>query len=95
MVDLYFYRDPEAEENKAEAIEKDGDEAAVTEAGFGAAGGDWEVSGPGASTAFAGASNPTTGGADWNVAGTDDWAASSGAAAGGEWGAETKGTEQW
>jgi len=53
-----------------------------------------QVSGPGASTAFAGASSAAAGGADWNVAGTDDWAASSGAA-GGEWGAETKGSEQW
>lgn len=44
MVDLYFYRDPEAEETKNEAIEKEGEEPAVTEAGFGAAGGDWEVS---------------------------------------------------
>jgi len=96
MVDLYFYRDPEAEETKAEAIEKDGEEPAAADAGFGAAGGDWEVSGPGASTAFAGASStPAAGGADWNVAGTEDWAASSGAAAGGEWGAEAKGTEQW
>lgn len=58
-----------------------------------------QVSGPGASTAFAGASSAAAGGADWNVAGTDDWAASSGAAAaattGGEWGAETKTSEQW
>lgn len=46
MVDLYFYRDPEAEENKAEGtIEEKGDEPAVADGGFGGvgAGGDWEV----------------------------------------------------
>lgn len=52
-----------------------------------------QVSGPG-STAFAGAtSNQAAAGGDWNVAGGDDWAASSAPA--GEWGAETKPTEQW
>jgi small subunit ribosomal protein SAe len=47
MVDLYFYRDPEAEENK-EAIEegKGADELGATavETGFANTGGDWEVS---------------------------------------------------
>jgi small subunit ribosomal protein SAe len=74
MVDLYFYRDPEAEENK-EAIEDKvpGSEeaAAVTDSGFGAAGGgDWEVTGT--SAAFAGASAADTpaaaGGASWDAA---------------------------
>jgi small subunit ribosomal protein SAe len=76
MVDLYFYRDPEAEENK-EAIEDKvpgSEEAAVpADSGFGAAGGgDWEVTGT--SAAFAGASAADTGaapagGASWDAAG--------------------------
>ena len=46
MVDLYFYRDPEAEENKPEgAIEEKAEEPAAADSGFGGAGagGDWEV----------------------------------------------------
>ena len=43
MADLYFYRDPEAEENKGDAIEEKAEEPAA-DAGFaGATGGDWEV----------------------------------------------------
>lgn len=45
MVDLYFYRDPEAEENKEAIEEKAGvDEvgAAAVDTGF-TTGGDWEV----------------------------------------------------
>ena len=54
MVDLYFYRDPEAEEQKAiegeaEKAAPGAEEAVVPESGFAAAtaGGDWEVTGPG------------------------------------------------
>lgn len=72
MVDLYFYRDPEAEENK-EAIEDKipGSEeaAAPAEAAFGG-GGDWEVSGT--ATGFAGAATteaPAATGAGWDAAG--------------------------
>jgi small subunit ribosomal protein SAe len=47
MVDLYFYRDPEAEENKEAIEEKAGvDEvgAAAVDTGFATGGGgDWEV----------------------------------------------------
>ncbi|CAG8960616.1 hypothetical protein HYALB_00000880 [Hymenoscyphus albidus] len=97
MVDLYFYRDPEAEENK-EAIEDKipGSEEAVAPAdgGFGAAGGDWEVSG--ANTGFAGATAEAPAAAaagGWDAAGNDEWAAAP--AAGGEWGAADPKTEQW
>lgn len=48
MPDLYFYRDPEAEENKGDAIEEKTEEAATAEAAF--AGGDWEVCSPDIST---------------------------------------------
>ena len=74
MVDLYFYRDPEAEEQK-EALEeaKGVDElgAAAVESGFGATGGgDWEVTSGGPAAAFAGAAAPApapAAAADWNA----------------------------
>jgi small subunit ribosomal protein SAe len=50
MVDLYFYRDPEAEEQKAaegEAEKIPGAEDAVAEGGFAAAAGDWDAAVPG------------------------------------------------
>ncbi|KAF4632678.1 hypothetical protein G7Y89_g5439 [Cudoniella acicularis] len=98
MVDLYFYRDPEAEENKEVAEEKvPGAEevAAPLESGFGGAA-DWEVSGSG--NAFAAASAtaaPAAPGASWDATGgADDWAAAP--AASGEWGAaDASKTEQW
>lgn len=101
MVDLYFYRDPEAEENK-EALEeaKGVDElgAAAVDTGFQASGGDWEVTGNPA-TAFAGATAPVAAaatGGDWAAGTTEEWGASATAAAGGEWGAEGAAkTEQW
>jgi len=81
MVDLYFYRDPEAEESK-ETAEGDAklpgvDEAgaAAIDTGYAAAGGDWEVAGTGA--AFSGAAAPATGatpaGGNWDASG-EDWA---------------------
>lgn len=96
MVDLYFYRDPEAEENK-EALEeaKGVDElgAAAVETGF-VQSSDWEVSGT-AATAFAGATAVPATGAGWEPAtGGEEW----GGAPAGEWGAATdaaKPAEQW
>ncbi|SPO03844.1 probable 40S ribosomal protein S0 [Cephalotrichum gorgonifer] len=78
MVDLYFYRDPEAEaedkiEEKEVVVEE---EAAVVEAGFNA-GADWEA----APAGFAGAAAP-----GWDAAGAEDWSAP--AAAGTEWAGE-------
>ena len=81
MTDLYFYRDPEAEENKdsagtdeAKLPGVDDTGAAAVESGFT---NDWEVSG-GSAGAFAAASN--TAGAQasssWDADGAD-WAASS------------------
>jgi len=99
MVDLYFYRDPEAEENKEageEAKVPGADEvgAGAIESGF--TGGDWEVAGA-SSAAFTGATAapPAAAGAGWEAG--DEWAAAP--AAGGEWGASTtdaaKPAEQW
>jgi len=81
VVDLYFYRDPEAEETKEIADESkvvgaDAVGAAAIESGY--AGDNWEAGGaPG--SAFAAAS-ATAAGASWEADGAD-WAASSGAAA--------------
>jgi len=75
MVDLYFYRDPEAEETK-EATEEGkapgAEEAGTTgiDQGFGG-NAEWEVSGA-TTGAFAGASN-TAG--NWEEGGNTDWAA--------------------
>lgn len=96
MVDLYFYRDPEAEENK-EALEeaKGVDELGATavETGF-AQSSDWEVSGT-AATAFAGATAAPATGAGWEPSTEGgEW----GGAPSGEWGAATdaaKPAEQW
>ncbi|KAJ5861787.1 uncharacterized protein N7529_009097 [Penicillium soppii] len=83
VVDLYFYRDPEAEENKEiadEAKVPGADEigAGAVESGF--AGENWDASAPGAGnpgTAFAAASAATAAGAaSWEAEGAD-WAASS------------------
>ncbi|TVY48360.1 40S ribosomal protein S0 [Lachnellula cervina] len=101
MVDLYFYRDPEAEENKEVADEAKvpgADEVgpAAIDQGFGG-NADWEVSGAGAG-AFAAASAttaapPAAGGPGWDAAGGDDWAAAP--AAGGEWGAPDPKASEW
>lgn len=82
VVDLYFYRDPEAEENKEvgdEAKVPGADEvgAAAIDQGF-ASTADWEVSGAAPGGAFAAAS-ATAGAAatsSWEADGAD-WAASS------------------
>lgn len=91
VVDLYFYRDPEAEENKeiADETKVAGAEevgAGAVESGF--AGENWDASAPGAGnpgTAFAAASaaTATAGATSWDAEGAD-WAASS-AAPTGEW----------
>ncbi|KAG9655295.1 ribosomal protein S2, partial [Aureobasidium melanogenum] len=81
MTDLYFYRDPEAEENKDSANQDEAkvagaDEvgAAAVESGFA---NDWEVSGANAG-AFAAASGTAGAAANssWDAEGAD-WAASS------------------
>lgn len=83
MVDLYFYRDPEAEEQKAveEAEKVPGAEEVVPESGFATAtaGGDWDVAG-GQSGTFVPpeATGPATG---WDAeAPGGDWAADAAAA---------------
>ena len=105
MVDLYFYRDPEAEENKdASGIEEDklpgADDVgpAAIDQGFGG-NTDWEVTGTGpGAAAFGAASNTAAGqaGTSWDAgaegAGAGaDWAASSGPVQTGNdgWNAET------
>lgn len=81
MTDLYFYRDPEAEENKDSAGTDEAKVPGVDEVGAGVVADgfntDWEVSG-GTAGAFA-ASTATGGagaGASWDADGAD-WAASS------------------
>lgn len=81
MTDLYFYRDPEAEENKDSAGQEEGKVPGVEDVGAGAVESgftnDWEVSG-GNAGAFAAASG-TAGApanASWDADGAD-WAASS------------------
>jgi len=59
MVDLYFYRDTEAEENKDAAIE---DKPAAEEPAAAYGGDDWAVGASGAGGAFAGASGAPAGG---------------------------------
>ena len=86
MVDLYFYRDPEAEENKDSAGVEEGKVPGVDDVGPAAVdqgfGGnaEWEVPGgaPGGAAAFGAASNTAGGQAasSWEAEGTD-WAASS------------------
>lgn len=101
MVDLYFYRDPEAEENK-EALEDKvpGTEdvgGVAVDTGFAAGNADWEIS-TAAPTAFAGATVAASGaaaGLSWDgAADGTDWATSGTA----EWGAPTepgKAVEPW
>jgi len=94
MVDLYFYRDPEAEENKDadEAKVPGADEAGATtiDASF-AQGADWEVTGSSAG-AFAGATGAVSGaaGGSWEGGDGAEWAAAgaTGAASTTEWGAQ-------
>jgi small subunit ribosomal protein SAe len=81
MTDLYFYRDPEAEENKDSANQDEAKVPGVDEAGPAAVesgfANDWEVSGANAG-AFAAASGTAGAAANssWDAEGAD-WAASS------------------
>ena len=87
MVDLYFYRDPEAEENKEvveEAKVPGADEvgAAAIDQGFGG-NAEWEVQGGGMG-AFAAASNTAAASSSWAEGGGQDWAGGAGVAPGGQ-----------
>ncbi|KAG8528360.1 structural constituent of ribosome [Bacidia gigantensis] len=105
MVDLYFYRDPEAEENKDATGVEEGKVPGADDVGTqaidqGFAGNqEWEVQGSAPAGAFA-APSGTAGaqaGASWEADGTD-WAAGKPAQTGNEgWSAEAKPTEnvQW
>jgi small subunit ribosomal protein SAe len=79
MVDLYFYRDPEAEENKESAGIEEAKVPGADEVGPGAveAGftSEWEVAGANAGAFTAAGGAPAAGGASWD-AGDTDWAAS-------------------
>ncbi|KAL2129314.1 hypothetical protein VTI74DRAFT_7942 [Chaetomium olivicolor] len=82
MVDLYFYRDPEAEaeekveEEKLPGVEEEGPVA--IESGYPAGAGDWEA----APAAFP----PATGaGAEWSEAQPASWESGAAAATTGEW----------
>ena len=95
MTDLYFYRDPEAEENKDSAGQDEAKVPGAEEAGPGAVesgfASDWEVSG-GSAGAFAAASGTAGagGGSSWDASGADWTASSAPAQTGNEgWGAET------
>ena len=88
MTDLYFYRDPEAEENKeaAEEAKVPGAEEAVPQT-YEATGGDWEVTGAQGATF---APPPASGapGGSWDNDATD-WTAAPAPATGGDWAADT------
>ena len=95
MVDLYFYRDPEAEEAK-EAVEETKvpgvDEVGTQAVDQGFAGNsEWEVSGAAGGGAFAAPSNTAGTAAGWDsAAGGQDWAAGGGTGA-----TEGQGDVQW
>ena len=81
MVDLYFYRDPEAEENKDGATDEtkapgvDEVGPAAIDQGF-AGNAEWEVQGASGAGAFASASNTAAANTSWENEGGADWAAS-------------------
>src|SRR4051812_47663324 len=97
MTDLYFYRDPEAEENKdsagvEEAKVPGADEVGTgpVEAGFTS---EWEVSGATAGAFTSQAAQPGAGAGSWD-ADAADWAASGNQPAEGTWGAEAPTTTE-
>lgn len=100
VVDLYFYRDPEAEENKEiadEAKVAGADDLGAGAIDSGYAADSWDVQGPGApGSAFAAASAVGPAATSWEADG-GDWAASSVPAAGAESWAETQpaGEAKW
>ncbi|KAF2458695.1 ribosomal protein S2, flavodoxin-like domain-containing protein [Lineolata rhizophorae] len=79
MTDLYFYRDPEAEENKDTGTVEEAKVPGADDVGPGPVEGgfntEWEVSG-GTAGAFAAATGTAGQGASWDAEGAD-WAASS------------------
>lgn len=85
MTDLYFYRDPEAEENKDSAGVEEAKVPGADEVGTGPVesgfANEWEVSGATAG-AFAAATGTATAGASWDADG-GDWAAATTTAAAG------------
>lgn len=94
MTDLYFYRDPEAEENKDSAGVEEAKVPGADEVGTGPVAdgftSEWEVSGASAGAAFTSQAAAPAGGS-WDADGAD-WAASSAPAQTGEgWGAEPAG----
>lgn len=92
MTDLYFYRDPEAEENKDSAGQDEAKVPGADEVGAGPVdsgfNNEWEVSG--ASAGVYAAATGAGAGASWDAEGGGDWAASSAPAEG----AATTGTTQ-
>jgi small subunit ribosomal protein SAe len=82
MTDLYFYRDPEAEENKDSAAVEEAKVPGVDEVGAGPVdsgfANEWEV-GAGTTAAFAAqaGSVPAAGASSWEAGETGDWAAAS------------------
>lgn len=106
MVDLYFYRDPEAEENKDGTGTEEGKVAGVDEVGATAIdqgfvnNSEWEVPGgaPGGGAAFSSATNTggVAPGSNWEVEGAD-WAASTAPAATSkeEWADDTPKENAW
>src|SRR5207247_682855 len=92
MTDLYFYRDPEAEENKDTAVEETkvpGAEevTAPVEGGFQT---EWEVTGASVG-AFTAAGAPAAAGASWDADG-GDWSAAGAATAAAP---EAAATDSW
>ena len=102
MTDLYFYRDPEAEENKDSAGIEEAKAPGADEVGPQAVAdgfsNEWEVSGASAG-AFTAQAAAAPGNTSWDAEGAGDWAASGDAQTGNEgWGAETTAaatTTQW
>jgi len=87
MTDLYFYRDPEAEENKDAAVE-DAKVPGAEEAAPAAEGGfqtEWEVTGASTGAFVSGNTAAPVAGGSWDAA-DGDWAAS---------GAVETGNEGW
>jgi small subunit ribosomal protein SAe len=77
MTDLYFYRDPEAEENKEAADEAKvpgADEVGADAVASGAAG-EWAADAGGVGGAFAAGAGATGGVSTWDNAEGGDWAA--------------------
>jgi small subunit ribosomal protein SAe len=95
MVDLYFYRDPEAEaedkveEEKLPGVDEEG--PAAIESGFQTTGADWEAPAPGFTGAATGTAAAT--GAGWDGAAGEEWGAAAGTTT--EWANEPAKESQW